>query len=186
MPDRPDTWEQAASIIIDELREQYDDYAFYWDPELDFQEEDWPSFAISAIIEGDINLNTLYETLVAKQKDYGHGNIMSPPAGITPAKAVTVRLHDKVARIANLQKHGNDPKNESLMDSYLDIAGYCIILMMLERDWFTLPLRQNPVKPATLSIADVRLLKDGDQIFLVGVDAYSEDGHPVYEIRLNR
>jgi hypothetical protein len=76
-------------------------------------------------------LNTLATTLVDKQHDYGHDNILwGGPEG------VLVRAHDKIARLKNLM--GRDqPANESLRDSWLDLAGYAIIGIMLLDGTFT-------------------------------------------------
>lgn len=75
--------------------------------------------------------------LCMKQHDYGHNNITN--FGII---GVAVRVCDKIARIANLEKVGI-AKNESMLDSYLDIIGYSIIAIMLDEDSFKLNLRKN-------------------------------------------
>jgi len=65
-----------------------------------------------------------------KQKDYGPGNISR--FGI---KGLSVRLYDKVERLANLLVDRNEsPKNESLEDTFKDIANYGLIGLMLLRD----------------------------------------------------
>lgn len=78
------------------------------------------------------------ETVVNKQLDYGKNNILN--SVIDPRLAIAVRLQDKIARLANLSSNKQDPKNESLMDTAKDIAGYGLILMMLIDDTFTLPM----------------------------------------------
>ena len=64
--------------------------------------------------------------LRSKQADYGPENIMS-----TGHVGLAVRLTDKVARLRNLTLNSKEPKNESLRDTYMDVAGYGIIGMML-------------------------------------------------------
>ena len=65
-----------------------------------------------------------------KQKDYGPGNISR--FGV---KGLSVRLYDKVERLANLLVVRNEsPKNESLEDTFKDIANYGLIGLMLLRD----------------------------------------------------
>ena len=65
-----------------------------------------------------------------KQKDYGPGNISR--FGV---KGLSVRLYDKVERLANLLVDRNEsPKNESLEDTFKDIANYGLIGLMLLRD----------------------------------------------------
>jgi hypothetical protein len=76
----------------------------------------------------------LHEVLVSKQKDYGPSNIASAPGG--PLNGLRVRIFDKVSRINNLIDSGAKPNNESLHDSFLDLANYAIIaLMVLDDVW---------------------------------------------------
>lgn len=69
--------------------------------------------------------------LVRKQRDYGHGNILSfGPVGIA------VRICDKIARLKNLTSKNVDPSNESLVDTWQDIVGYAVIAAMWDADTF--------------------------------------------------
>lgn len=79
----------------------------------------------------------MHDILVAKQKDYGHGNINR--FGVV---GVAVRLSDKIERINNLTERGVDPENESLKDSWIDIVGYSCIACMLEAGSFTMQLKE--------------------------------------------
>ena len=68
--------------------------------------------------------------LDSKQKDYGPGNISR--FGV---KGLSVRLYDKVERLANLLMDREEaPKNESLEDTFKDITNYGLIGLMLLRD----------------------------------------------------
>ena len=68
--------------------------------------------------------------LDSKQKDYGPGNISR--FGV---KGLSVRLYDKVERLANLLMDKEEtPENESLEDTFKDIANYGLIGLMLLRD----------------------------------------------------
>jgi hypothetical protein len=72
--------------------------------------------------------------LLQKQKDYGPLNIALAPGG--PINGLRVRMHDKLARINHLVDSGATPENESLRDSFLDLANYAVIAMMvLDGDW---------------------------------------------------
>jgi len=72
--------------------------------------------------------------LISKHKDYGPTNISDAPGGAL--NGLRVRLHDKVARLNNLVDKGTDPNHESLYDTFLDIANYGIIgMMILNDDW---------------------------------------------------
>lgn len=77
----------------------------------------------------------MVQLLCRKQHDYGHNNITN--FGII---GVAIRICDKIARIDNLSKR-NQPTNESLIDSYIDIVGYAMISIMLNEDSFKLPLK---------------------------------------------
>ena len=71
--------------------------------------------------------------LLRKHSDYGPRNIAQAPGG--PLNGLAVRLHDKVARLAHLNK-GSKPNNESIRDTMLDIANYGIIgVLVLDNKW---------------------------------------------------
>ncbi len=73
-------------------------------------------------------------TLLSKHKDYGPKNISQSPGG--PLNGLRVRMWDKFARINHLIDSGATPENESLKDSFLDMANYAIIAMLvLDKEW---------------------------------------------------
>lgn len=67
--------------------------------------------------------------LIQKHADYGPSNIMGSP--ISPMHGLSVRLHDKVARMVNLLNSGNPANFESLRDTMLDISNYGLIGVMV-------------------------------------------------------
>lgn len=72
--------------------------------------------------------------LVRKHRDYGPKNISGSPGG--PLNGLRVRMHDKLARINNLIDSGATPENESLRDSFIDMANYALIAMLvIDGDW---------------------------------------------------
>jgi hypothetical protein len=73
-----------------------------------------------------------YQVLVKKQLDYGPLNISRAPGG--PLNGLRVRMHDKLSRINHLIDKGATPENESLRDSFLDLANYSVIAMMVLDD----------------------------------------------------
>jgi len=74
------------------------------------------------------------DILIKKQADYGPHNIGRAPGG--PLNGLIVRIHDKVSRILHLTSNDVDPQNESLRDSYVDLANYALIaLMVLDGTW---------------------------------------------------
>jgi len=72
--------------------------------------------------------------LLRKHKDYGPKNISGSPGGAI--NGLRVRIHDKLARINNLYDSNATPENESLRDSFIDMANYAIIaLLILDDEW---------------------------------------------------
>ena len=76
------------------------------------------------------------EVVIAKQHDYGHDNIL-----VFKEQGLVVRLWDKISRLKNLVWNNNNPKNESIEDTFTDIAGYAIIGLMLAEGTFTNKLK---------------------------------------------
>jgi len=83
----------------------------------------------------NLEIPEVHATLVRKQQDYGPENIKR-----FGRQGLLIRLHDKVARLENLDGGGRAPENESVRDTFLDITGYCAIGIMWERREFLLPL----------------------------------------------
>lgn len=79
----------------------------------------------------------LIDTLIRKQKDYGPTNISK--FGIT---GLAIRMYDKIGRLTNLTSTGNKPmvENEPLLDTALDLVGYCSIAIMWLDNTFLLPM----------------------------------------------
>lgn len=72
--------------------------------------------------------------LLSKHRDYGPTNISLSPGG--PLNGLRVRMHDKMARINHLIDTGATPEHESLRDSFLDLANYAIIaLLVIDKEW---------------------------------------------------
>ncbi|MDA0063060.1 DUF1599 domain-containing protein [Brachyspira hyodysenteriae] len=43
---------------------------------------------------------------------------------------MAIRLEDKINRLKNLKNNKNQVTNESLKDTLLDIAGYCVLALI--------------------------------------------------------
>ena len=72
--------------------------------------------------------------LLKKHKDYRPRNNLDSPGGAL--NGLRVRIHDKLARINNLIDKKLSPQNESLEDSFVDMANYAIIgLLILRGKW---------------------------------------------------
>ena len=79
---------------------------------------------------GDI-YQELLAILVSKQQDYGPLNIWNAPGGAT--NGLMVRMSDKLERLKNLIYNSIEPNNEALEDSFVDLANYAIIALLVER-----------------------------------------------------
>lgn len=80
----------------------------------------------------DVIVKELKNILLKKHKDYGPLNIALSPGG--PLNGIRVRMYDKLARINHLLDSGNIPNYESLEDSFIDIANYAIIALLVQRN----------------------------------------------------
>jgi len=71
-------------------------------------------------------------TFIKKHQDYGKGNILS-----IKELGIAFRTSEKVERLKNLLMDPNKtPSNESIDDSWLDIAVYAVIAKMYRKGWF--------------------------------------------------
>ncbi|GEM_PF-395870 len=73
----------------------------------------------------------LYQTFLQKHKDYGKGNILS-----IKELGIAFRVSEKVERLKNLLMSGEAPANESIEDSWTDIAVYAIIAKLYRQGKF--------------------------------------------------
>lgn len=95
-----------------------------------------PNYTPSNSIARDVSEVASHAVMVllSKHDDYGPKNIALSPGG--PLNGLRVRMHDKMARINHLIDTGADAKNEPLRDSFLDLANYAIIAMLvLDGKW---------------------------------------------------
>lgn len=73
----------------------------------------------------------MLKTFIKKNKDYGKGNILD-----TGELGIIFRINDKVRRLQNLTQNKKDPENESINETWLDIAVYAVIAVMYRKGWF--------------------------------------------------
>lgn len=147
----PATWEAAASEALEALvpvaistyrdqRSHLDDLIYLYDNGAGF------SHLGKVALKGWVRSNgradftvddhqEFVRLLASKQHDYGHENILKHGE-----HGVLVRLWDKIARLRNLLERGTEAKHESLLDTWADLVGYCVIGVMLDRGTFGLPL----------------------------------------------
>ncbi len=71
-------------------------------------------------------------TFIKKHKDYGKGNILS-----IKELGIAFRTTEKVERLKNLLMTPDQaPQNESIDDSWMDVAVYAVIAKMYRKGWF--------------------------------------------------
>jgi hypothetical protein len=74
------------------------------------------------------------ELLLQKHRDYGPSNIADAPGGAI--NGLRVRMHDKMARINHLVDNNKQAVNEPLRDSFMDLANYAMIgLLVIDDKW---------------------------------------------------
>ena len=76
-------------------------------------------------------LEELFQTFLKKHKDYGKGNILS-----IEELGIAMRVAEKIERIKHLLIKGGDAANESLEDSWTDIAVYAVIAKLFRAGQF--------------------------------------------------
>lgn len=100
----------------------------------------------ASLIAGDV-----VDLLCKKHKDYGSGNINA-----FGEVGILVRVSDKIARLKHLYTENvvrismPSPENESIDDTWLDLAGYAILALMLRRGTFNTAL-STPTTSASIS-----------------------------------
>lgn len=67
------------------------------------------------------------ELFAKKQADYGPGNIAK-----FGEVGLLVRMSDKLERLQNLITHNGTPKNESIVDTLMDIINYAAIWLCVK------------------------------------------------------
>ena len=73
----------------------------------------------------------LLEMFLKKHNDYGKGNILD-----TKELGIAFRMSDKLNRLKHLLSNCKSPQNESIEETWVDIAVYAIIAVMYRRKWF--------------------------------------------------
>lgn len=73
----------------------------------------------------------MLKMFLKKHKDYGKANILD-----MDQLGIAFRISEKFNRIKHLLIKSKDPANESIEDSWIDIAVYAVIAILLRRGWF--------------------------------------------------
>ncbi len=134
--------QEAVEMRFDDIVEN----VFHGDADPEIIEEQFFDLAIAALCGYAFTANVthekaaslVYETVVGKQKMYGHGNIAR-----FEIPGVVIRANDKLERLKNLRKHSGPVLFEPVQDTWLDICGYSLIAIMWVRGWFLLNLKNQ-------------------------------------------
>lgn len=76
-------------------------------------------------------LEEMLATFIKKHKDYGKDNILD-----TGELGIIFRVNDKLRRLQNLTTGDKKPENETINDTWLDIAVYAVIAILLRNNQF--------------------------------------------------
>lgn len=76
-------------------------------------------------------LSEMLLVFINKHKDYGKDNILD-----TGELGILFRINDKVKRIQNLISKQQQPKNETINETWIDIAVYAVIAVLLREGYF--------------------------------------------------
>jgi hypothetical protein len=80
----------------------------------------------------------LLKMFIRKHKDYGKGNILD-----TGELGIAFRVNDKLKRLQHIHGNGKKPSNESIDETWIDIAVYAVIAVLLRNGQFK-KLKLNP------------------------------------------
>ena len=73
----------------------------------------------------------LLEMFLKKHRDYGKGNILA-----NKELGIAMRVSEKIERLKHLLMTGNEPTNEQIEETWVDIGVYSIIAVLYRRGWF--------------------------------------------------
>ena len=110
--------DESCALPLNQRVEELTSYIYNL---LDCQEEQTKSIIVTML--GDIQL------FDKKQHDYGPGNIAK-----FGEFGVLVRTNDKLERLINLNRRGDDPANESVMDTWQDLSVYGAIARVVKQN----------------------------------------------------
>lgn len=92
----------------------------------------------------DVN-QELLKLFIKKHQDYGKGNILA-----IKELGIALRITEKVERLKNLLATGKQPANESIKETWKDIAVYSIIAVLYNQGQFQ-KLEVDPKSPHFVS-----------------------------------
>ena len=79
--------------------------------------------------------------IISKNHIYGKNNILK-----FGQQGIFMRDWDKICRLEEGIINGKDLGEEGLMETWADNAGYSIVAMLLDKDWYKLPVELGRLK----------------------------------------
>jgi hypothetical protein len=73
----------------------------------------------------------LLQMFLKKHRDYGKGNILA-----NGELGIAMRVSEKIERLKHLLMSGQTPSNESIEETWTDVAVYGVIAILLRRGQF--------------------------------------------------
>ena len=77
----------------------------------------------------------LMQLLIKKHRDYGTNNLLK-----FGTFGILVRSSDKIERLVNLQNRKESVEDETILDTWMDVAGYALQAIMMLENTFSNPL----------------------------------------------
>ena len=76
--------------------------------------------------------------IISKNHKYGKNNILK-----FGQQGIFMRDWDKICRLEEGIIKGKDLGEEGLLETWADNAGYSLVAMLLDKDWYKLPVELN-------------------------------------------
>jgi hypothetical protein len=111
---------------------------------LKFAHDDWiaehnPDSVPTTFQDGtEIMCNAMKILLVSKNHKYGKQNILK-----FGQQGIFIRDWDKICRLEEGIMKDVDLGEEGLLETWADNAGYSLVAMLLEKDWYKLPVETS-------------------------------------------
>lgn len=84
----------------------------------------------------EIMCNAMKDMLISKNHKYGKNNILK-----FGQQGIFMRDWDKICRLEEGIIKGVDLGAEGLLETWADNAGYSLVAMLLEKNWYELPVK---------------------------------------------
>lgn len=119
----------------------------YWTGSVGSGQGEWQDRVPDTGFVDDVNMvfREALDLLIGRHADYGPGNIAN--AYPDPLTALIVRMGDKTERIKHLLSKGGGTYGERMRDSWIDLANYALIGVMVQDGTWPGISARNQTKP---------------------------------------